>query len=181
MVFNCKTIPWFVSDVIPTDVPALFEACTDRSFFPGSETRPESDFVALETMVKRWKAYVQEGRIEIRSHKFWCYGLPYWYLRSEAPELFENMRQSSLVLFKGDLNFRKLVFDCDWPVTTSFKEAIGPDMSQHFTSIAALRTNKADTIVGLKEDVKEEIEKEATSYEWRCSGKYAVIQYNNIL
>ncbi|KAI8138616.1 hypothetical protein BJV82DRAFT_697224 [Fennellomyces sp. T-0311] len=179
VVFNCKTIPWFVSDVMPQDIPILFDACLDRKFFPGHETRSEEDFTALETMVRRWKSYVEDGRLIVREHKFWCSGLPYWYLKQEAPELFEDITKSDLAIFKGDLNFRKLVFDCDWPVTTPFKTAIGPDMANEFTSIASLRTNKAETIVGMKEGVKEELEKTVTPLEWRCSGKYAVVQYNS--
>ncbi|KAG0170022.1 hypothetical protein DFQ28_004965 [Apophysomyces sp. BC1034] len=178
VVFHCKTIPWFVSDVMPKDVPTLFECCLDPQFFPASATRPVEDVEALETMVMRWKDYVGNGQLVISSHDFWCSGLPYCYLNSEAPELFKDMATSDLVIFKGDLNFRKLVFDCDWPVTTPFKKAIGEDMGQRFTNIVSLRTNKADPIVGLREGQKEEIEKHASHNEWRCSGKYAVVEFN---
>ncbi|KAG2220181.1 hypothetical protein INT45_005354 [Circinella minor] len=179
VVFNCKTIPWFVSDVMPKDLPILFDSCLDRKFFPGHENRSEEDFEALETLTKRWKSYVDDGKLIVREHKFWCYGLPYWYLKSEAPELFDELRQSDLLIFKGDLNFRKLLFDCDWPVTTPFKTAIGKEMGTEFTNIVSLRTNKADTIVGLRAGLKEELEKTVTPLEWRCSGKYAVVQYNS--
>ncbi|KAI9493636.1 hypothetical protein BDB00DRAFT_787743 [Zychaea mexicana] len=178
VVLNCKAIPWFVSDVMPKDVPILFDCCLDRTFFPDHENRSEDDFIALETMVKRWKSYVDDGKLIVREHKFWCSGLPYWYLKSEAPELFNDLRQSDLVIFKGDLNFRKLLFDCDWPVTTPFKTAIGKEMGTEFTNIVSLRTNKADTIAGLPEGLKEELEKTVTPLEWRCSGKYAVVEYN---
>ncbi|KAI8381611.1 uncharacterized protein BYT42DRAFT_494296 [Radiomyces spectabilis] len=178
VVFNCKTIPWFVSDVMPKDVPILFDCCFDRDFFPQKEERSEEDFVALKIMAQRWKDYIANGQLIIQAHSFWCNGLSYWYLKSEAPDLFEDLKKSNLVIFKGDLNFRKLVFDCEWPVTTSFRKAIGEDMAEKFTSIVTLRTNKADTIVGLKEGKQEEIEKVATPYEWRCTGKYAVVQYN---
>ena len=179
VVFNCKTIPWFVSDVMPKDLPILFDSCLDRKFFPGHENRSEEDFEALETLTKRWKSYVDDGKLIVREHNFWCSGLSYWYLKSEAPELFDELRQSDLLIFKGDLNFRKLLFDCDWPVTTPFKTAIGKEMGTEFTNIVSLRTNKADTIAGLREGLKEELEKTVTPLEWRCSGKYAVVQYNS--
>ncbi|KAG2229726.1 hypothetical protein BDF21DRAFT_116454 [Thamnidium elegans] len=178
IVFNCKTIPWFVSDVMPKDMPMMFENCLDTDFFPGKETRTQQDVDALVTMVKRWQGYVANGQLEIRSHDFWCSGLSYWYMESEAPELFNEMKQSDLVIYKGDLNFRKLVFDCDWPVTTPFKDAIGPSMANNFTNIITLRTNKADPVVGLSEETKLDIESRATREEWRFSGKYAVVEYN---
>ncbi|KAI8327176.1 hypothetical protein EDC96DRAFT_580888 [Choanephora cucurbitarum] len=179
VVFNCKTIPWFVSDVMPKDMPLMFDHCLDRDFFPHREDRSEEDFQALEVMVKRWKDYVATGQLEIRSDDFWCTGHAYWYMESVAPELFQDLAtQSKLVIFKGDLNFRKLVFDCDWPVTTPFREAIGPSMAEKFTNIVSLRTNKADPIVGLTEETKKEIESKASRDEWRFSGKYAVVVYN---
>ncbi|KAI8368720.1 hypothetical protein BD560DRAFT_330716 [Blakeslea trispora] len=179
VVFNCKTIPWFVSDVMPKDMPLMFEHCLDRDFFPHKEQRSEADFEALEVMVKRWKEYVVTGQLEIRSDEFWCSGHTYWYMESVAPKLFQDLaHHSKLVIFKGDLNFRKLVFDCDWPVTTPFREAIGPSMANNFTNIVSLRTNKADPIVGLTEETKKDIESKATRDEWRFSGKYAVVVYN---
>lgn len=176
VVFNAKTIPWFVSDVMPKDVPALFDFCKDPNFFPKKPT-PE-DQEALVKLVDRWQSYVTEGRLEVQAHPFWCYGLPYRFMREEASDLFDELKKSDLVIFKGDLNFRKLVSCCDWPVTTPFKEAIGKDLADNFTSIVSLRTNKADTIVGLKEGVKEELEKTVSSNEWRCSGKYAVVEFS---
>lgn len=179
IVLNCKTMPWFVSDVMPKDMPMMFENCLDRDFFPGKESRSQEDVDALETMVKRWQQYVVSGQLEIRSDDFWCSGLSYWYMASDAPELFKEMKENSdLVIYKGDLNFRKLVFDCDWPVTTPFKQAIGPSMGNNFTNIITLRTNKADPVVGLSEETKLDIESRATREEWRFSGKYAVVEYN---
>jgi uncharacterized protein with ATP-grasp and redox domains len=179
VVFNCKTIPWFVSDVMPKDMPMMFEHCLKPDFFPASETRSKEDVEALKVMVKRWQSYVVTGQLQIRADDFWCTGLPYWYMESDAPALFKEMAENSdLVIYKGDLNFRKLVFDCDWPVTTSFKEAIGPSMANKFTNIVTLRTNKADPIVGLSEQTKLDIESKATREEWRFSGKYAVVEYN---
>ncbi|KAI7861525.1 hypothetical protein BDF14DRAFT_1738476 [Spinellus fusiger] len=177
VILNCKPIPWFVSDVMPKDVQILIDSCLDRNFFPQDADHTNEDVVALETLAKRWEQYIENGTLVVRSHDFWCSGLPYCYLKSEAPALYETMQQSDLVIFKGDLNFRKLVFCCDWPVTTPFVEAIGKDMAD-FTSVLSLRTNKADAMVGLKEGQEKEIEEVATYNEWRCSGKYAVIQYS---
>lgn len=41
-------------------------------------------------------------------HPFWCTGYTFWDLQSEAPDLFLNLSKSDLVIFKGDLNHRKV-------------------------------------------------------------------------
>ncbi|CAO3701622.1 unnamed protein product [Rhizopus stolonifer] len=177
IVFHCKTIPWFVSDVMPKDMPMMFEKCLDREFFPGNQSK--QDVEALETMVHRWQSYLDNQQLKVVSDDFWCSGLSYWYMKSHAPKLFEDMKQSDLVIYKGDLNFRKLCFDCNWPITTPFKEAIGPQMANEFTNIVSLRTNKADVLVGLSEEKVKEIEdRKITKQELRFSGKYAVVEYN---
>ncbi|KAI8337097.1 hypothetical protein BC941DRAFT_397046 [Chlamydoabsidia padenii] len=176
VVFNCKTIPWFVSDVMPKDVPILLNCCLNRDFFPNQPTDEQLD--ALKTMVTRWQSYLESGQLVLQSHPFWCSGLAYRSLPTEAPELFADLNNSKLVIFKGDLNYRKLVYDCQWPVTTSFHDAIGHDLADRFTSILSLRTNKAETVVGLAEGKREEIEATVSSQEWKCTGKYAVVSYN---
>lgn len=178
IVFHCKTVPWFVSDVIEADFPILLEQCLKPDFFASASPSRE-DVTALQQLGTRWQEFIQNGQWVITSHQFWCTGLAYRHLREEAPELFDDLaKNSQLVFFKGDLNFRKLTYDCKWPVTTPFNTAIGEDLSQHFTSICSLRTNKADVICGLKEGQQEKIEQKATPLEWRCGGKYAVVQYS---
>ncbi|CAO3674207.1 unnamed protein product [Umbelopsis ramanniana] len=179
IVFHCKTIPWFVSDVIEDDFPILLESCFNPEFF-ASCSPSEDDVAALKALASRWQEFIKNGQWIITSDPFWCSGLAYRHLREEAPELFTDLANNSqLVFFKGDLNFRKLTYDCKWPVTTPFNTALGEDLSQHFTSICSLRTNKADVIVGLKEGVQEKIEQKATPLEWRCGGKYAVVEYSS--
>ncbi|CAO3585418.1 unnamed protein product [Absidia cylindrospora] len=177
VVFHCKTIPWFVSDVMPKDVPILFDCCLDRDFFPNHPSSSQLD--ALATMVNRWQSYVSSGQLVIQSNTFWCSGLAYRMLPTEAPDLFADMKTSDLVIFKGDLNFRKLVYDCQWPVTTPFHVAIGPELADGFTSVLSLRTNKAETIVGLSDAKKRELEATVSDHEWKCTGKYAVVAYND--
>ena len=41
-------------------------------------------------------------------HPFWCTGFTYWELFNEAPDLFLHLSRSDLVIFKGDLNHRKV-------------------------------------------------------------------------
>ncbi len=87
------------------------------------------------------------------------------------PELYDTLGQHRLVIFKGDLNYRKLDGDTYLEATTSFKDALG---GFEPTNVLALRTVKADTISGLPENLFEELS--AQDPKWLVTGKYALIQ-----
>ncbi|RUP43628.1 hypothetical protein BC936DRAFT_136927 [Jimgerdemannia flammicorona] len=171
--FHCKTIPWFVSDTLPSDFHWLLDSCTNTFFSNASEP----DLASLHALALRWKSYLASGAFVVESDPFWCSGYAYWHLRDQAPQLYEELSGSDLVVFKGDLNFRKLTYDCKWPATTRFREAIGPVMSTLFPPLVSLRTNKADVCVGLREGKEKELV-ESGEADWRWSGKFAVVEYS---
>jgi hypothetical protein len=93
-------------------------------------------------------------------------------MHSEAPDLFLHLSKSDLVLFKGDLNHRKLTYDCAAPASTPFDVAIGPMASAAGApKICSLRTIKSDVVVGLPSDeIADKLNKEEDG--WKISGKY---------
>jgi hypothetical protein len=46
------------------------------------------------------------------------------HMHSVAPALYRELSSSKLVIFKGDLNYRKLVGDLEWNVDDSFQRAL---------------------------------------------------------
>ena len=107
-------------------------------------------------------------------HPFWCTGFTYWDLHSEAPDLFLHLSKSDLVIFKGDLNHRKLTYDCQAPASTPFHVAIGPMANAAGAPrVCSLRTVKSDVVVGLGDEgdaLAERMDKEEPG--WKISGKY---------
>jgi hypothetical protein len=77
-----------------------------------------------------------------------------------------------LVVFKGDLNYRRLVGDCLWDPTTLFDDAVDylGDLP-----VAALRTLKSDVVVGVPRDRVERLD--AEDPEWRINGRQTVVQF----
>ncbi|KAL7341247.1 DUF89 domain-containing protein [Rhodotorula toruloides] len=147
VVFHPKLIPWFVSDVQPHDFLILLDTLDDASFFPADSGLTEEDRTAFRELAARWKRYVKEGKFRL--------------------SLLSELQKASLVIFKGDLNYRKLVGDAWWPTTTPFDDALGPLRGK--IDILSLRTCKADTVVGLPEGTEERVEKEDPK--WRINGK----------
>jgi hypothetical protein len=95
-------------------------------------------------------------------------------MHSEAPDLFLHLSRSDLVFFKGDLNHRKLTYDCAAPASTPFEEAIGPMASKSGApKICSLRTIKSDVVVGLGKGGDDKAkELDAKEPGWKISGKY---------
>lgn len=123
VVLYPKDMPWFVSDVTPADFGVLLNALAEpTSFF---DQRPEGD-VSDETLpvplseeaksdigflFQEWSKLYAEGGLLLRPHSFWTEGGSFWRLPYEAPDLFEDLKGGLLSIWKGDLNYRKLVAD----------------------------------------------------------------------
>lgn len=99
---------------------------------------------------------------------------------SAAQDCLDELRQSDLCIFKGDLNYRKLVADAMWvPYETSFSTALG-DLAHAGVRVLALRTCKADVVVGLHSKAQvEKLDEKHGRLGWRTSGKFAVVQFHD--
>lgn len=173
---HVKSIPWFVSDVTPRDMDVLLSALGDASVFPAAGRE------SVRALTARLSECYNSGLLSIAESPFWTTGFDFQAMPAVAPELYEDLRESALVIFKGDLNYRKLVRDANWPHTVPFKEAIGPlrgSKDRGGMKILALRTNKADVCVGLSEETLERVESEAPGKAWVRNGKYAVISFSD--
>jgi len=170
--FHGKRIPWFVSDVTKRDWEWLLNIMVYGQLFP---TAKEPEIESLKRLGLRWKQYVKEGKWVYEQHPFWCTGYTFWDLHSEAPDLFLHLSKANLVIFKGDLNHRKLTYDCAAPANTPFDQAIGPMATQPGAPrVCSLRTIKSDVVVGLPSlSIAERLDKEEGG--WKISGKYAVV------
>ncbi|KAL9008589.1 MAG: hypothetical protein Q9173_006301 [Seirophora scorigena] len=195
IVLHPKSIPWFVSDVLPADFVSLLNALADPQAFYStpaedeneSQKNPpplsEDETSKLLFLFQHWSTLHQEGQITIRPNLFWTGPGSYWRLPKTAPSLYEDLKESELVIFKGDLNYRKLTGDAMWPSTTPFATAIGPLGHGSGIRTLALRTCKADVVVGLTAGLDEERRDaeggggDSGARKWAWSGKWAVIQF----
>ncbi|KAI1984630.1 Hairy/enhancer-of-split with YRPW motif protein 2 [Ophidiomyces ophidiicola] len=197
VILHPKSMPWFVSDVLPKDFGDLVSALADpQSFFtatadkhdPKSNTQTsqplsEQEVAELQFLSEQWSQFHADGKLIIRPNRFWTTAGSYWRIPGEAPTLWDDLKESELVLFKGDLNYRKLTADAHWDPATPFSDAIGPLGPGSQIRTLALRTCKADVIVGLPQGEDERIRQteggggESGARKWAWSGKWAVVQF----
>lgn len=104
--------------------------------------------------------------------EFWTYPHAYFEMKEADPELYSTLSKHTHLIFKGDLNYRKLIGDFSWPPETPFKDALRGFVP---APLITLRTLKADCIAGLKEGVADEVE--GKSPDWLVTGEYGVMQH----
>ena len=202
VVLHPKSIPWFVSDVIPQDFVELLNALADPVKFyealasedeklgqksAASLPLSEEEVSNIKAMHEHWSSLHNDGKLIIRPNRFWTHAGSYWRMQDSAPKLYEDLRQSDLVILKGDLNGRKLLGDVMWGPTTRYEEAIGPlGKKGSGLRILQLRTCKADTVVGLPPGEDERLRKteggtdgSGQAKKWAWTGKWALVQYND--
>lgn len=182
--FHPKAMPWFVSDVTERDFFDLITVIANpESFFPQDSNAAAIDVV--KELGQELQRLLENRQIVLRSDPFWTRECSFWELKSAAPELYEELRSSQMVIFKGDLNYRKLTADARWDSTISFSEAIGCLGVNSGVQVLALRTCKSDAIVGLAEGKDQELRNKTQSGDdcegrrWAWNGEWAVAQFSD--
>ena len=68
-------------------------------------------------------------------------------MKHSDPELYRTLGEANFVLFKGDLNYRKLIGDLAWPPTSDFERSL---QGFHPAPLATLRTLVKERILIFK-------------------------------
>lgn len=166
VVLHVKKMPWFVSDTLTKDVHWLINAIG---------TSPNLND-QIKHISQCFKQNLENGNWTIMEHDFWTLPHDFSEMSRVSPDLYAHLSKSNLILFKGDLNYRKLVGDLNWPLTTPFKVALRNFQPQ--TAVCTLRTIKADVVVGISDkQVLEDVKN--FPQDWMETGEYAVIQFHN--
>ncbi|MGI5218412.1 damage-control phosphatase ARMT1 family protein [Nocardia sp. CA-290969] len=154
---HLKPRPYYVSDATTADLLATVERLAG---IPGE----------ARTAAARLHAALTTGRLRVRAHEFYCAPLSFHHLPGD---LRADLAWADTVILKGDLNYRRLVGDRQWPATTSFAA-----LTEYFpTRVIALRTLKCDVAVGL--DARTVAGLDDSEPGWRTSGSHGVVQMHD--
>ena len=156
VVFHLKAHPTFVSDAIIRDVH------TTNDFLSASPL-PE-----VSAMGERLRRAVETGRLRLFSHFYWNSPHPAWELPSS---LRQELSSASLLISKGDANYRRLLGDRHWPHTASFNEIV----CSLPAPLVALRVLKSELVVGLQHGQAEAVSQ--LDPDWMVDGKWGQVQF----
>ncbi|CAI4223006.1 unnamed protein product [Auanema sp. JU1783] len=170
VVFHGKKIPWFVSDTTPDDFQWTIKAIAELK---GSDGAVREDCQRFSRSITE---RLEQGIYEFKCEGFWTLPFPYTEMATRAPELYADLSESSLVILKGDLNYRKLVEDRDWTYETPMMNAVGNFL---ISPLLVLRTLKSETVVGLDRTVVDHVlSRYGDDYQWMTTGTYAVAHFH---
>ena len=123
VILHPKDMPWFVSDVVPQDFASLLAALADPKTFYETQSDDEllvgqvppplgdKDADSLAFVFSDWRGLHEDGKLILRPNEFWTRGTDFRNMTADKPDLAADLATSELVIFKGDLNYRKLTGD----------------------------------------------------------------------
>ncbi|CAG9116474.1 unnamed protein product [Plutella xylostella] len=157
---------------------------------PAPPKEPEKRSVSansLRAAAARWRQYVLDGKFVVMHDDYWTAPHVFNDMKEYDYNMYRKLQYASLILFKGDLNYRKLMGEVCWNPLTPFQKAL---QGFHPAPIIAVRTVKSDLISGMPKPKKSKKKKkkkkgkgdrlaEITEADpkWMETGNYGVIQY----
>jgi hypothetical protein len=163
ITYCLKSHPTFVSDALEKDLLDHVEyyANLDEKLYPQSKQ--------CGTL---WKEYLSNGQFVCKEDNFWVQPLAMWDMPSKLHAEFAT--HCDLAFVKGDANYRRLLGDRQWQLTTdTFEDVVG----YYFPCpVCALRTFKAEIGCGLE---REQIDKaRKLDSNWMVNGRFGVVQFS---
>jgi uncharacterized protein with ATP-grasp and redox domains len=156
VVLHVKSHPTFVSDVILDDLDQTV------AYLVSSDDRNIAAFG------DRLQSHFKDNRIIPKENFFWNSPLAMWEL---PQKLRKELAKSSLLISKGDANYRRLLGDREWDITLPYHQVVDylPVPS------VALRTLKAELAVGLTVEQIQDVFNQDP--DWMVDGRWGLIQF----
>lgn len=201
--FHVKKLPWFVSDVTPRDFKYTIEACLKANFqketaakdpegedTDGKDNDKVKDEPAdeqpskslnsdnLKLLGEKWNSFVEDGSFVVMADDYWTYPHVFRDMKKYDYNLYRSLQYAAAIMFKGDLNYRKLLGDRNVNPYIGFETCLQGFMP---APIIAVRTVKADLICGLPKPKPRQMGKyeqlQKLDEHWMEKGDYGLIQY----
>lgn len=163
VIFHVKKYPFFVSDATENDFGFLLQSILTK-----------------DKDIEECRDYLNSGKIKVETNDFWTSPKTFNELEKDS-DLYKELTKSSLIIVKGDLNYRRLVEDKNWNYDESFIKLTENVFGN--VPILAPRVIKSDVLVGVSsamyhlakstESVNSSIENS-----FKANGKWAVIHFN---
>jgi hypothetical protein len=162
VTFQLKSHPTFVSDAMTKDL------IRHVSYYQNEVNATKYPFAVQAG--RQWQQYLDDGTWVCNEDNFWVQPLAMW----DMPDLMrlDFGKRCDLVFVKGDANYRRLLGDRMWDLSTPFQDVVG---SYFPCPVCALRTLKAELGCGM---APEEIARaKKLDDQWMVNGRFGVVHF----
>ena len=151
---HVKAHPVFVSDATVADVWSLVGAMHARGG-------------ACDALASRLDRAFDAGQLRVLPDFYWNGPRFLW---DRPARIAAELDRATMVVFKGDANYRRVIGDALWPADATLRAA-----TAYFPApLLLLRTMKSDAVVGLPAGLVERLD--AVDREWRINARRGLIQ-----
>jgi hypothetical protein len=161
VTFQLKSHPTFVSDAMERDLLDTVEhyASLDESQFPGARSAGET-----------WTEFLKNGQWKCHQDPFWCQPFAMWDMTE--PLRTDMHTRCELAFVKGDANYRRLLGDRMWDLSSPFEDVVGAYFP---CPVCALRTLKAELGCGMEASQVERARQ--LDDQWMVNGRFGVLHF----
>lgn len=153
---HVKQYPIFVSDATAADVTGHLAIMR------------EAETNALSHFAHAIQGWLDTGKLHVLSHPFWNSPLHF----TEMPaDLIRSSEKETLLLFKGDANYRRLFEDRAWPYSTPIADVL----NYLRQPCASIRTLKSEIVLGVSDQQVVRLGNEDPN--WLTNGRYGLIMF----
>lgn len=152
---HLKPHPTFVSDATIKDVGDTVDFLATS----GDEK--------VANLAQRLQTHLASKKLILCEDYFWTSPLAFW----EIPDALQNqLANASLLLLKGDANYRRLLGDRHWDFSTNMADIV----SYLPVPLVALRTLKSEVAAGIPPQIVETVAK--SDPHWLTNGQWGMVQ-----
>lgn len=152
---HAKSHPTFVSDATPADIEGTLEFML------------RLDDKVVRNTGEQIRGHFKNGTLRVDSDYYWTSPLAFW----DAPRrIRQRLSDSSLVISKGDANYRRFLGDRHWRFDLAARDALG---YLDFPFLA-LRVLKSDIVVGMQPGQAQQLD--VSEPNWMTNGRWGLVQ-----
>ncbi|KAL6254593.1 hypothetical protein P5V15_014645 [Pogonomyrmex californicus] len=159
IIFHLKLYPWYLSDATIHDFLWILDHMSNLTNYPD-----------IQLLGKTFENLLDKEIWSIEEESYWTGPYDFTQMKEKDKELYTQFCNAKLVIFKGDLNYRKLLGDINFEYHNNFKNALGDFLP---TNILCLRTMKSDICVGLPNHMTQFFQQ---NIDKMTTGMYGLIQ-----
>ncbi len=156
VTFHLKAHPTFVSDAMIKDVSRAIS------------TLSSAEDTASHALGQRLERFLEQDRLRLRSASFWTSPMPMWEMDMGVRTM---LSLATLIICKGDANYRRLLGDRHWQPDDPFAEIVRYIPAP----LLAVRSLKSEVAAGLSPGQAEDLSVQDS--DWMINGRWGVIQF----